>query len=148
MNNNTSALISKLISFTKAGLIAWERYSQTNIECKPLPQSALDCTGSFQEELNRIMPPTLDKNASYLCKYGEGYFFLLLYRTSTLSSKLELRVQTDTSINSQVYASYNSSGYLKEDVNIASQLKRLYNLVDTASYTDGIDDFINSFIKD
>ena len=73
--------------------------------------------------------------------YNDGCFFLLIYRYLVTNTRIDLQVQTKNSKNSKIYASSD------DNVEISSQLKRLYNLVDSMPSSTEIDDFISTFIE-
>lgn len=60
-------------------------------------------------------------------------------------TEITLRVQTNSSKNSKIYAS--TSSVSEDNLQISSQLKRLYNLVESTPVFTEIDDFINDFIS-
>lgn len=145
MNNPTSntspvlALIEKLISKTKNNSINWKTYASANIELKSLPRSPLDDLAPvFNTDIALIDPVD-----SYVAECNDGVFFLLLYK-NVFGNELVLRVQTQSSTTSQIYASTKTN---VEDLKISSQLKRLYNLADSKNSTSEVDSFINSFIN-
>lgn len=148
LNNQILALIDTLIQKTKSASITWNKYSLSDYEIKPLPAS------SFNENFENT-PLTaaktlssladsaiLDSENSYVAASGDGLFFLLLYRSLTNENLIELRVQTKTSKASKIFASTKS-----RIVKISSQLKRLYNIVDSSDSTMDIDAFVDHFLK-
>lgn len=145
-NSKTLSLINKLIKKTKDSSIHWEKYSSSDYHLKPLPSSPLEST--LTAAMVTLASYT-SKNAllidesSYVSSYDDGIFFLLLYRSSICSSIIELRVQTKSSENSKICASSASNG---DDVIIAAQLKRLYNLIDSEKHSVEIDSFIDHFL--
>lgn len=142
-NNKTLSLIDKLIKKTKDSSIHWEKYSSSGHQLKPLPSSPLDSTlTAAMVTLASYIPKNalLVDESSYVSAYHDGIFFLLLYRSS-ISSIIELRVQTITSENSKICAA--SSG---DDATITAQLKRLYNLIDSEKHSAEIDSFIEHFL--
>lgn len=140
MKTNTLSLIEHLIERTKSEELIWLPFHEANFKLKPIYQSPLDINpvDIISSTMSR---PVLNKSESYACKYNNGYFFLLVYRSVAINAEIELRAQTLNSKNSKVYAS--SSG---SDTKISSQLKRLYNLVDNAPSLAEIDKFVENFI--
>ena len=143
MNNNTIiSLINKLIDKTKNNSIHWKKYSSSKIELKSLPPTPFN---------NLILPIAdsyvyqIDKNNSFICSYEDGIFALLLYTSSLLGSYVQLRIQTQNSPNSIIFASSDTKDENK--INEAAQLKRLYNLVNTSQTSFEIDTFIDDFLK-
>lgn len=140
MNDNTLLLISNLIERTKSGELSWNHYQNSSFDLKPLYSSPLE--GSVMElAVDTINKPILIPEDSFVCSYNNGYFFLLLYRYLVTNTRIVLQVQTETSKNSKIYASSDDS------VEISSQLKRLYNLIDSTPSSAEIDDFISDFIE-
>lgn len=138
MNTNALSLIEQLIERTKNEEISWKPYSNEKSKVKPLYSSLLD-SASISSAITR---PVFLPNGSYFCTYNNGCFFLLLYQLVTSSVKIELRAQTNHSTNSKLCASSST-----DDSQVASQLKRLYNLVESKPDSSEIDEFINSFIQ-
>lgn len=141
MKTNTLSLIKQLIDRTKNEELIWIPFSKSNFELKPIYQSPLDKTPAALAT-SVAGRPILSNSESYACKYNNGYFFLLVYQTIMGNSKIELRVQTQDSKNSKVYASSTGSS-----TDISSQLKRLYNLIDNAPSLVEIDNFIDNFME-
>lgn len=147
MNNNKSAkLIEKLIYATKDNSILWVNLSISNISLKPLPSTKLNDSlfSSISSSVESLNGPSLSTEDSYVGQLGDGYFFLLLYQNMFNNNHLILRVQTKSSSNSRIYATSNET---EENLEISSQLKRLYNLINDSYCTKDIDSFINQFIK-
>lgn len=148
-NNKVSALIETLIEKTKDSSIVWSKCCNSSFDIKPLPQSSLD--NDFKKTLSYTVEllsanskyNILDSNNSYVSSFKNGMFFLLLYVSPIDGNELELRVQTENSPTSKIFASTNDN-----DIKVSSQLKRLYNIVDSENSTMGIDAFVNSFIND
>lgn len=138
--NDCALLIEKLIKMTKDNSLCWVHCNKSNIALKPLPTSPLNLDSHPRFSSKDLS--TLKLNESYVCNYEHGYFFLLLYQ-SPFRDSLSLRVQTDTAEYSRVYISTDET----DEVNIISQLKRLYNLISSTQSTEDIDVFINDFIK-
>lgn len=142
MNNNTSlTLIKKLINLTKNDEITWHKVTDTDIDLKPLPASPYNRLLTAANALTNSS--IFIREHSYVSTYNDGYFFLLLHR-NVFEDIIKLQVQTEASENSRVYATTSASD---DNVDIASQLKRLYNLIDQSSASVEIDNFINEFIN-
>ena len=140
MNDNALPLIANLIERTKNEKLSWHHYSNSSFDLKPIYSSPLE--GSVVElAVDTINKPVLIPDDSFVCSYNNGCFFLLLYRYLVTNTRIVLQVQTKTSKNSKIYASSDDS------VEISSQLKRLYNLVDSVPSSAEIDDFISDFIE-
>lgn len=146
MKNNAYYLLTKLIDRTKQGTITWQRCSQTDIALKGSYKSPLE--ESLHNPLANSFCPSIDNEHSYVASYNEGYFFLVVYRSSFTNNKIELRVQTKKSQYSSIYASSVETTETNNDINVPSQLKRLYNLIDDSTSNEAIDSFVNSFIND
>lgn len=147
-NNQTLALIETLIQKTKSASITWNKYSLSDYEIKPSPTSSLN--ENFEGTLlttakvlsSLADSAVLDSENSYVAASGDGLFFLLLYRSVTNETLIELRIQTKTSKASKIFASTRS-----RIVKISSQLKRLYNIVNSFDSTMDIDAFVDNFLK-
>lgn len=138
MNNNQSiALLQKLIQKTKDNSIHWKKLSSSHVSLKPLPASSILVIATQPDDLF-----SLDREHSYVYSYENGMFALLAYQT-TLGHDIYLRVQTDDSPNSHNCVSTISNN----DVDEISQLKRLYNLVDSSYLTYELENFIDDFLK-
>ena len=150
MNNKHSlSIIQKLIQKTKDSSIIWVKCAKSEIKLLPLAHSKLNegCVSSAAEVISSLANPILFMEDSYVCTYNQGIFFLLLYRDHlSLNSHLELRIQTKKSENSKIFASTRFSD--ESDVEIASQLKRLYTLIEESTLDPEIDSFIQSFLND
>lgn len=131
-------ILDKLIEKTKNHSIRWQKYSESDINLKPLPASPLDNC------MSGPLPDTysLNHENSYICSFNDGIFALLLYN-SWFANYLDLRVQTEKSTCSKTFA----STLQEDDVNESAKLKRLYNLVVSLYTSIDIDDFIEDFLK-
>lgn len=140
MNNNESVkLINFLITKTKSSEIKWDSY--TNYSLKPLPSSTKAL--SFSEITSNVILGSMSSiSEGYACSIDKAQFFLLLHNDGLLNNKLVLRVQMDNVSYSKIYASSD------ETLEIASQLKRLYNLVENSVKTPELDSYIKSLIDD
>lgn len=144
MNKTVLSLIDQLIERTKTKELSWKPYSNFKSALKPLYSSSLKLSPilSASQSINK---PVLIPEESYVCVYNNGYFYLLLYRSMISGTEITLRVQTNSSKNSKIYAS--TSSVSEDNLQISSQLKRLYNLVESTPVFTEIDDFINDFIS-
>lgn len=135
MNENTMPLINKLIEETKNELLVWSKYDIENDFLKPTKKNF------FSETLNNA--DRIIYESSYLCRFHDTSFFLIAYDRFMQDAYVTLYAQTKYSEYSRAYASTCSV----EDSNTdeISQLKRLYNLVET--YSDIIEDSIRKFIN-
>lgn len=140
MNDNTLLLIANLIERTKSGELSWHHYQNSSFDLKPIYSSPVEST-IMDIAVDTIGKPVFIPEDSYVCSYNDGCFFLLLYRYLVTNTRIDLQVQTKNSKNSKIYASSD------DNVEISSQLKRLYNLVDSIPSSAEIDDFINTFIE-
>lgn len=145
-NNSSELLLKKLIAKTKTSSITWKKLSLADIEIKGLPPSALDET--FNQTMVSVIGSLSDRSHmdvenSYVSIYNDGIFILLLYRSVISGNDIELRVQTKTSPNSKIYATTID----EKDVNLISQLKRLYNLVEASFSSRDIDSFVDDFLN-
>lgn len=136
-DNQIMELIQKLIDKTKLNKIYWRRYEHSDFELKPLKKLATE-TSLYDFEL---MSTPLDPSNSYVCKVNNGYFFLI-FIPNIFGGNIYLYSQTDDSEFSRVYASTENLN----DVQIVSQIKRLYNLVDVSLSNAPIDAFIEDFL--
>ena len=136
-DNQILELIQKLIDKTKLNKIYWRRCQNSDFALKPLRKLATE-TVIYNFELTSTK---IDLSNSYVCKINNGYFFLI-FIPSILSGDIYLYSQTDDSEFSRVYASTEAL----DDVQIISQLKRLYNIVDVSLSNAPIDAFIEDFL--
>lgn len=143
-NNQTLELIESLIQKTKNSTITWNKYSNTNYEIKPLPKSSLDNNHALSDVslADTAEYTTFEPTNSYVSAFGDGIFLLLFYSSILFGNRLDLRVQTKNSQTSKIFASTES-----KNVEISSQLKRLYNIADSANSTLDIDTFVDNFVK-
>lgn len=144
MNKTVLSLINQLIERTKTEELSWKPYSNFESVLKPLYSSPLKLSPMISASQS-ITKPVLIPEESYVCIYNNGYFFLLLYRSMLLGTEITLRVQTKSSENSKIYASTSSDS--EDNLQISSQLKRLYNLVESTPVFAEIDEFIDNFIS-
>lgn len=136
-DNQILELIQKLIDKTKLNKIYWRRYKNSDFTLKPLRKLATENT-VYNFELTST---ALDSANSYVCKVNNGYFFLIFIQ-NIFSGDIYLYSQTDDSEFSRIYASTENLS----DVQIVSQLKRLYNIVDVSLSNAPIDAFIEDFL--
>lgn len=143
-NNQVFALIETLIEKTKNSSIVWKKYSASSYDIKPLPESSLktEIEKAYSAMSEFSSSAMLSSDNSFVAEFEDGLFFLLLYTSVIKGNEVVLRVQTKNSTTSKIFASTED-----KNVTVSSQLKRLYNLIDSASYTADIDNFVNSFIK-
>ncbi len=122
-------LISKLIHKTKNHSIKWKSVQSTAL-IKPFTSK------KYSTYLENIF--LLDMNNSYYADYNGGQFFLII---DEVSRDVTLIVQIPSSSHSMIYASTVD----EIDTDIISELKRLYNLVDSIDYDISafVDEFIN-----
>lgn len=145
-NKQVLPLIHTLIKKTKDGSLIWNKYSELMPKIKNLPINRLD--NSFDQMLNSSEEYIskgiyLDPYHSYVSSFASGTFFLLLYTSILEENTIVLRVQTESSETSKIYASTEN----ESNVDILSNLKRLYTLIDSTNATMDIDTFIDNFIK-
>lgn len=141
MNNNESIkLINLLISKTKSSEIEWNNYA--NYPLKPLPSSFTKSISLADMASNALFGSLSSISEGYACSIGKAQFFLLIHNDGLIKNKLVLRVQMDNVPYSQIYASSD------ETLEIAAQLKRLYNLVENSVKIPELDSYIKSLIDD
>lgn len=141
MNEKSMKLINSIIKKTKNGSLHWKILSRSSIALKP------NKTDRFENHIvtsaKDAFLPQLSEPDSYVTEYKDGSIFLLLYRDVLRlgNSTISLRIQTKRLSYSVEYASTDCN-----DSQIATSLKRLYNIVDSADYDieSFIDDFINN----
>lgn len=128
MNDTTPKLISKLIQKTKHHSIKWKRAHSPAL-VKPTKSE------EFEVYLQNVL--LFDIENSYYADYNGGQFFLI---SDEVSHDVTLLVQSLSSSYSMVYASTVN----ETDTNIISELKRLYNIVDSVDYDVSafVDDFL------
>lgn len=128
MKNVAFELISKLIQKTKHQSIKWKNTLSSD-SIKP-PKSI-----EFKAYIQNVL--LFNKENCYYADYNGGQFFLIF---DDMSNDIVLLVQTPSSSYSQMYASTLD----ESNADIISELKRLYNLVDSIDYdvSTFVDDFI------
>lgn len=142
MNNLTIKFIEKLIEKTKMSELNWIRCTQDAPDVKPSKASRLGAPMLVSKSaMNVVFVPQVHKEASYFCRFNNGYIFLLYKMSlSGQTSLLTLTAQTDDSPYSKTYVSDD-----EKDLEIVSSLKRLYNIIDTSD--PDIDAYINEFLN-
>lgn len=140
MNNLTLRFIEKLIEKTKNSELNWVHCTRSTPSIKPPRNTASDVDLTISA--NYVEPSYIvNKDASYTCKFNNGHIFLLYYASLLGNfSGLELIVQTSDSPNSKTYVSLHEA-----NTTIVSNLKRLYNLIDTSDF--GIDAYVRDFLN-
>lgn len=133
MNENAYLLITKLIEQTKSLSLHWCGYATSPILLKPVKREIFSDSTFFPEQ-----QPIINE-ASFLCQHGNAVFLLIAAEDLWGNPFLTLYVQTTDSSYSKVYASTEDN-----DIQISSELKRLYNLID--SMDDPVDDSVRNFI--
>lgn len=131
MNENSLALILKLIAETKEGHLRWCKYDTLSNELKPEKADIFSPKGSFSG--------ALCEDYCYMARHESTFFFLITQEDILGYPYIVLYAQTHDSAYSKAYASTSGSA-----VNIISELKRLYNIVE--SLDDPIDNSIRAFI--
>lgn len=129
MKNIAFELISKLIKKTKQQSIKW-KHMQSTTSFKPT------ISAEYGDYLHNLL--SLDVEDSYCADYDGGQFFLIV---DTFSRDVMLIVQTPSSSHSMIYASTSD----KSNLEIVTELKRLYNLVDSIDYD--VSTFVYEFIN-
>lgn len=128
MNDTTLKLISKLIQKTKQHSIKW-RHAHSRALVKPTKSK------EFEVYLQNTL--LFDTENSYYADYNRGQFFLI---SDGVSHDVTLLVQSRHSSYSMAYASTVNEA----DTNIISELKRLYNIVDSIDYD--VSAFVDNFL--
>ena len=134
MNENTNTLINKLIVRTKDQLLRWSKYNSSIIPLKDTKRDLFN-TSKYLDNSHALV-----NDACYYSNHFDTFFFLMVYKDYLNNSIIKLHVQTADSEYSKIYAST-----AEDDAQIISELKRLYNLVD--SYDDPIEENIRIFIN-
>lgn len=139
MSNQALNLINTLIKKTKNDALRWKNLSISNVELKPERSNILD---DNLLSANAALSTFIEHNRSYVMNYKDGYIFLLAHKHygNASSILISLSVQTEQSKYSINYATTRD-----RDSEVASSLKRLYNIVD--SYDYDISSFVNDFIN-
>lgn len=133
MIDNTDKLISKLIEKTKNHELLWKKYDAAIYSLKTEKDNQFSSTSNSNFDENQY-------DSSYVAYSFGTIFFLITYYNLLGAPNIKLCVQTDTSSYSKTYAHTGDS-----NKNIISELKRLYNIVE--SYDDPIDESIRAFIE-
>ncbi|MGN1158225.1 MAG: hypothetical protein ACI4TK_18800 [Agathobacter sp.] len=131
MNENTTLLIAKLIERTKSQQLIWDKYNVSSNLLKP------EKNDFFVQNVSSY--DAFIDEASYCVTYLDTTFFLIATSNFYKNPLVKLYVQTDSSRSSKLYATTD-----EDDISVTSELKRLYNIVE--SFYDPIDDSVRSFI--
>lgn len=130
MNETALLFIQKAIEKTKNHSLKW--YSLHKGKNSPtILHKPTEDTVSYTTKPAELL--------SFYSKYNNGYIFLLCYE-NFLSNEYSLEIQTESSPFAKQLASSTDT------LEISTQLKRLYNIVEdySSDITIFIDDFLNS----
>lgn len=141
MNDQVSKFISITIDKTKKNQLHWISLSRSEIKIKPNK-----LYGSLDPSLIKIyknLKLHIEEKRSYVAQYNDGEIFLVMSIDYSQADpySIDLIVQTQFSKHSVLYASTTN-----EDFNVSSELKRLYNIVDSSD--PDVSQFIDSFIQE
>ena len=135
MSENTMPLIKKLIEETKNENLKWRKYDEHIDSLKPTKK------GFFSSGISNYDSPVY--NSCYLSQFDNTLFILIAYDTFSKGGYISLFAQTTDSTYSIRYATTDSAD--NSNTNEISELKRLYNLVET--YSDLVEDSVRKFIN-
>lgn len=147
MNNDMSdAFIKKAIDKTNRNELKWSIFNNEEPKLKP---TSIDSENIFnstpKQAINTFLQQNIYEDLSFFSEFLDGYLILLCYSPTKISFNAEkeiaLYIQNEESPIRKEIASTETN-----DIKIASQIKRLYNLVldHSSSLNSFIDDFLNS----
>lgn len=141
MNDPVSKFISVTIDRTKQNQLHWISLVHSKIRIKP--NKSFDSLDPDLIKMYENFELHIEEERSYVTQYNNGEIFLVMSidYSQTDPYSIDLIVQTQSSKYSVLYASTTN-----EDFNVSSELKRLYNIVDSSD--PDVSQFINSFIQE
>ena len=141
MNDPVSKFISVTIDRTKQNQLHWISLVHSKIRIKP--NKSFDSLDPDLIKMYENFELHIEEERSYVTQYNNGEIFLVMSidYSQTDPYSIELIVPPQSSKYSVLYASTTN-----EDFNVSSELKRLYNIVDSSD--PDVSQFINSFIQE